>query len=174
MAFCGNCGTKVEDGVKFCPGCGAGIAAQAQPNTAPPQANEQQAYQQQAYQQTYQQAPPNASAGAQQDAKDVTYMFDPNDIEKNKAMGILGYLIFFIPLLAAKDSPYAKFHANQGFLIFLGYILCSVLWIIPILGWIAAPICYVVITVLAVMGLIHSLGGKAKRLPIIGKITIFK
>ena len=46
MAFCGNCGTKVEDGVKFCPGCGAAI------NTQPQQAQEapQQNYQQQAQQ----------------------------------------------------------------------------------------------------------------------------
>lgn len=89
-------------------------------------------------------------------------------------MGVLGYLLFFIPLLAAKDSPYAKFHANQGFVLFLGYILCSVLWIIPILGWIAAPIGYIAITIFTVMGLINSLGGKAKNLPMIGKIKIFK
>jgi RNA polymerase subunit RPABC4/transcription elongation factor Spt4 len=35
MAFCVNCGTKMEDGAKFCPSCGtpAGGAAPAQPKT---------------------------------------------------------------------------------------------------------------------------------------------
>lgn len=27
MAFCGNCGAKVDDGVKFCPSCGTAIDA---------------------------------------------------------------------------------------------------------------------------------------------------
>ena len=176
MAFCGNCGTKVEDGVKFCPGCGNGMGAQPQNN----QNNNQQQYQTQQNapppqgqaQQQYQQAPPNTAA--QPEPKDVTHMFDPADIEKNKAMGLLGYLIFFIPLLAAKDSPFAKFHANQGFVLFLSYIVASVLWIIPILGWIAAPIVYIVVTVFSIMGIINALGGKAINLPIVGKLKIFK
>ncbi len=175
MAFCGNCGTKLEDGVKFCSGCGTAAVVQTQQTVA--EQNQQQAQQnvppaQENVQQTYQQAQSNA--GAQPEPKDVTHLFDPKDIETNKAMGILGYLIFFVPLLAAKDSPYAKFHANQGFGLFLGYIICSMLWIIPILGWIAAPICYIVLGVLTVIGLINSLSGKAKKLPIVGKLNIFK
>ena len=166
MAFCGNCGTKVEDGVKFCPGCGAVINAQAQQNVPPVQDQAQQQSQQ-----NDQQAPPNEAA---KEPKDVTHMFDPADIEKNKAMGLLGYLIFFIPLLAAKDSAFAKFHANQGFVLFLSYIGASVLWIIPILGWIAAPIVYIAVTVLSIMGIINALGGKAINLPIVGKLKIFK
>ena len=34
MAFCGNCGHKYEEGTKFCPGCGAALAAPAQPEAA--------------------------------------------------------------------------------------------------------------------------------------------
>lgn len=170
MAFCGNCGTKVDEGIKFCPGCGSAMAAvpapvqQAQQIVLPMQENVQQTYQ----------APPNTNAGAQPVPTDVTALFDPNDIEKNKAMGILAYIIFFIPLLAAKDSPYARFHANQGLILFLGYVICSILWLIPILGWIAAPIGYLAVTVFSVMGLINAIGGKAKNLPIIGKMKIFK
>ena len=26
MAFCGKCGTQINDGVRFCPGCGAALA----------------------------------------------------------------------------------------------------------------------------------------------------
>lgn len=29
MAFCGNCGTQVNEGVKFCPGCGNAMVAPA-------------------------------------------------------------------------------------------------------------------------------------------------
>lgn len=32
MAFCGNCGTQIQDGAKFCPKCGAATQTQAQRN----------------------------------------------------------------------------------------------------------------------------------------------
>ena len=40
---------------------------------------------------------------------------DAEDAEKNKVMGILAYLgiLVLVPILAAKDSPFAKYHANQ-------------------------------------------------------------
>lgn len=37
MAFCGNCGTKLEGGARFCPNCGERVAGAAQPRpVAPP------------------------------------------------------------------------------------------------------------------------------------------
>jgi hypothetical protein len=49
------------------------------------------------------------------------------DAEKYKMFGIISYLIllWWVPLLAAKDSPFAKYHANQGLVLF-------VLWIVII------------------------------------------
>ncbi len=38
--------------------------------------------------------------------------FSAEDIEKNKTMAGLAYLIFFLPLIASPDSAFAKFHAN--------------------------------------------------------------
>ncbi|MBR3994185.1 MAG: zinc ribbon domain-containing protein, partial [Clostridia bacterium] len=44
MTYCGKCGAQVQDGVKFCQGCGAAVetkvennAQQAQPASQPPQ-----------------------------------------------------------------------------------------------------------------------------------------
>ena len=162
MAFCGKCGTKVDEGVKFCPSCG-------NPMEAP--APEQQAQTQQAQ---AQQSDLSAKVTNLNNTADITEQFDKDDIEKNKVMGLLAYILFFIPLLAAKDSPFARYHANQGLVLFLAAILSSVILIIPILGWIIAPILSIVITVLAVIGIINALNGKAKELPIIGKFKILK
>ena len=169
MAFCGNCGTKIDEGVKFCPGCGQVIQvppADEQPKDEP--AAEQPAEQTETKQDL------SSKMANLNNTADTTDQFDPDDIEKNKAMGLLAYILFFIPLLAAKDSPFAKYHTNQGFVLFLSYIVASVLWIIPILGWIAAPIVYIAVTVLSIMGIINALGGKAINLPIVGKLKIFK
>ena len=48
--------------------------------------------------------------------EDCTSKFKESDIEQNKVLSLFSYLgiLFLIPLLACKDSNYAKFHINQG------------------------------------------------------------
>ena len=101
--------------------------------------------------------------------------FDPADIEKNKTMAGLAYLIFFLPLIVCPDSKYGKFHANQGLLLLITSIVGTVvLSIIPIIGWVLVLFYPLVILVLGIMGLVNGFSGKAKPLPIIGKYTIIK
>ena len=169
MAFCGNCGTKIDDHAKFCPGCGQAVVAPATEQIKTEATEQPKAEQAQGQQNDL-----SAKVANLNNTKDTTDQFDKDDIEKNKAMGLLAYILFFIPLLAAKDSPFARYHANQGLVLFLCGLISSVLWIIPILGWIIAPILSIVITVLAVIGIINALNGKAKELPIIGKFKILK
>ena len=169
MAFCGNCGTKIDDNAKFCPGCGKAVEAPAAEET-----KEQTIEQPKTEQAQGQQNDLSAKVANLNNTKDTTDQFDKDDIEKNKVMGLLAYILFFIPLLAAKDSPFAKYHANQGLVLFICGLIASVVWIIPILGWIIAPILSIVITVLAVIGIINAVNGKAKELPIIGKYKILK
>ena len=173
MAFCGNCGTKVEDGKKFCPECGTVMEAKApQQQPQPQQQAPQQAQPQVQYQQPVQAQPaPTAKGGA-----DYTAQFAPADIEANKIMAVLAYILFLIPLLAAKESPYAKYHTNQGLLVCLAAIAVSIVGsIIPILGWfIILPIGSIIVAVLGIIGIINAWKGTAKDLPIIGKIRIIK
>ena len=169
MAFCGNCGTKIDDNAKFCPGCGKAVEAPAAEET-----KEQTTEQPKTEQAQGQQNDLSAKVANLNNTKDTTDQFDKDDIEKNKAMGLLAYILFFIPLLAAKNSPFARYHANQGLVLFICGLISSLVWIIPILGWIIAPILSIVITVLAVIGIINALNGKAKKLPIIGKFKILK
>ena len=102
-------------------------------------------------------------------------VFETSDIEKNKTMAGLAYLIFFLPLIACPDSKYGKFHANQALLLFIAAIGGNiVLGIIPVIGWILMPFYALGMLVLGIMGLINGFSGKAKRLPIIGKYNILK
>ena len=102
------------------------------------------------------------------------------DAEKNKAMAIVGYIIpilFFIPLVTeAKNSPFAKFHANQQLNLLLAAIAVNVVGtIIPILGWfIILPLGTILIFVLAIMGIINAVKGELKKLPIIGGLELIK
>ena len=106
---------------------------------------------------------------------EATPVFDEADIQKNKTMAGLAYILFFLPLIACPDSKYARFHANQGLLLlFLGFVGGVILSIIPFLGWILLPIFYILVMVLCILGLINGFSGKAKPLPVIGKFTLLK
>lgn len=101
--------------------------------------------------------------------------FTEEDIEKNKVMAALAYLIFFLPLIACPDSPFGKYHANQGLLLLItGFVGSIVLGIIPIIGWILLPFFSLAVFIFAIIGLVGALNGKSKELPIIGKYSIIK
>ena len=101
--------------------------------------------------------------------------YTPEDIEKNKIMAGLAYLLFFLPLIACPESKYARFHTNQSLLLLiLGIAGNVILGIIPVIGWILLPVFSLGVLALFIMGLVNGFGGKAKRLPLIGKFDILK
>lgn len=114
---------------------------------------------------------------------------DAADVEKNKVMGILAYLgiLWLVPLLAAKDSPFARYHCNQGLVLFLGAIaawiativLDLVLVFIPFLGWFLMVVLHIGLILgvlaLAIIGIINAANGACKPLPLIGnRFTLIK
>lgn len=171
MSFCSKCGAKIADGSKFCPSCGNAIepTVAAQPN-APQQAPASPAT-----------SPTSAPTPVAESG------FDAKDIEQNKVMAILSYLgiLVLIPILGAKESPYARFHANQGLILCIAAILYSIAysilssiilaiswrlyWLVSILGFAG-----LVFAVLCVLGIINAANGQAKELPFIGKYRILK
>lgn len=124
---------------------------------------------------------PGNSAGTQPSAEEA-------DVRENKALAILAYILFLIPLLAApKDSKFARYHTNQGLVLFLGALalgivmgilnaifaaltfwgtgffgiilgLINVLWLAPL--------------ALAIIGIINAANGAMKPLPVIGTIQL--
>lgn len=150
---CQSCGKEIADDAQFCNACGVPQSAQqAQSgNTAPP-------------------PPPPSSSGTQTKANEA---FSREDIEKNKVVSGLAYLIFFLPLVAAPESAFGRFHANQGLLLLIvGVVGSIILGIIPIIGWILMPIFYIAVLVFGIMGLVNGLNGKASELPLFGKYRI--
>ena len=114
---------------------------------------------------------------------DTTAEFDQSDIDNNKVMGVLSYLgiLVIIPLLAAKESKFARFHANQGLILVIVEILAAAvlgaLSGIPLIGWIfsiASALIGIASLVLAIIGIVNVVNGKAKELPIIGGYKLLK
>jgi uncharacterized membrane protein len=82
---------------------------------------------------------------------------------------LIGYVIV---VLARKDDKYALYYAKQGLALFIAWIIAAVAswamgWI-PIIGGIVTLVLNAVIIALWVVGIIYSLSGKEKEIPIIG------
>ena len=119
---------------------------------------------------------------------DTTSSFNKSDIEENKIMALLSYIffLFLVPLFAAPNSKFAKFHANQGCVLFILEVLFAVIttvlgfaigWI-PVVGgivcWAVGVVFGVCILAMIILGIVNAVTGKAKELPIIGRIKILK
>ena len=86
-----------------------------------------------------------------------------------------------IPLLAAKDSRFARFHCNQGLVLAIAEIICwialSILGGLPIIGWIFRVIASVfglVCLIFAILGIVNAANGRAKELPFVGSFQLLK
>jgi uncharacterized membrane protein len=118
------------------------------------------------------------------------------DVQQNKAVAILGYICFVIPLVTAPQSAFARFHANQG-------LISSLLWVTAVFGCVACwAINLLVGTVLAdivilamffscllhllqpamlfgalammIKGILNAADGQKKELPVVGTWRLIK
>lgn len=110
-----------------------------------------------------------------------TPQIDPADADNNVAMGILAYIIFFIPLLAARDSKFAMYHANQGFVLFLSAVILNVAaniigrLLLPFYAWYyLIDLVNLAVFVMAIIGIVNAAQKKTVPLPIIGQYQLIK
>jgi len=103
------------------------------------------------------------------------------DAQDNKIMGLLAYLgiLFLVPLLAAKDSPFAKYHVNQGVILFIYSIAVFIVGMILSvalgrIGWMLSLLLNLSVLVFVIIGIINALNGEKKPLPLIGNFEIIK
>ena len=112
-------------------------------------------------------------------------VFNSEDVENNKVMGILAYfgILFLIPLLAAKDSQYARFHTNQGIVLFIFSVALNIIGfvisvtsfgILSFVGTLITGLIGLVCLAFAIVGIVNACSGEPKKLPIIGSITLYK
>ena len=160
MATCEKCNAQVNPGAAFCPICGAGMAAPAQSE--------------------YQAPPASPVVEAEYD--------QAKDASDNKLMGILAYLgiLVLAPILTAKESKFAMFHANQGVVLILAAIVYGIAYgilgtILTVISWRLGAVFnsifglgYLAFLVLMVMGILNANKGEMKELPVIGKFKLLK
>lgn len=177
MAFCSKCGNQLADGNKFCDKCGAPVGDTTSQNINNTAKNISDSVEDL-----------GAKIAGFNNTTDYTAEYDQTDIANNKALAILSYLgiLVLIPILAAPNSRFARFHANQGLVLLISNVIVNVaLAIVRIIMYaVADPIgrifsvitwlVSILILVIVIIGIVNAAQGKAKELPLIGKIKILK
>lgn len=114
---------------------------------------------------------------------DYTNQFSAAEINEGKTLSIIGYLgiLFLVPLLALPNNRFARFHANQGLVLLLGWvaasIVVSIIGELPFIGLLSLllwPVVGIGFLVIMVMAMVSASGGNAKTLPLIGNFQLLK
>ena len=156
MPKCKQCGAHLEPGERYCPTCGA------------PAVSQEEAFEQHAAR----------FAAEWSHSADYTHQYLPNDIETNRLMTMFCYLgiLWIIPCLTARTSPYVRFHLNQGLLLLVTNLLLngilSVIRGIPLVGAVCSILVMLLQLAYLAFGLYHSYKGHARELPFIGRFRV--
>lgn len=105
----------------------------------------------------------NQVAPAPAPAPKVT--FDPKDVADNKLIATLSYIgiLFLVPLLAKKESPFCQYHAKQGLVLCLTWVVGSFVFWFPIIGWLAG----LVLLVVNIIAIVKTISGDSWEIPVI-------
>lgn len=158
MAFCKKCGNEIKEDMKFCTVCGEGIEGGDK-------------------------AENTIKMGKSVSNKVMEEMerlqTDRKDINKNRIMAILAYVIYLIPMYGARNSKFARYHAYQGRLLFQAYfgLVIGCLMFLTFFSWLSVSgIIFKIIVIMVIfdgcliviahiMGIIHACKGEMKPLP---------
>ena len=172
VMFCVRCGAKLKGNERNCPVCGNFV----NPNIGFKQGNQSQNFQQNVTQEQFN----NTQYG------NNLYNSNKDDINDNKLMAVLSYIgiLVLVPIFAAKDSPYARFHANQGLVLLISEVAVSIFTfivksVLNNISWLLSSavvgllsLANILFLMAAVLGIIYAVQGKFKELPLIGSFKI--
>lgn len=163
MPYCPKCGKEIKENENLCAQCAA-----AENNTS--------------FEETVKEKFNEINNTA-----DTTAEYDTADINNNKVFAILAYIgiLVLVPVFAAKESRFARFHANQGLVLFIFYIAWNIIYsivngvlkLIPFVGvffWLLGWLVNIVFLAFMIIGIVNAAQGKAKELPLVGSVKILK
>lgn len=118
-----------------------------------------------------------------EDVKDSSEKFSKKDIEENKAMAALSYIIAPVPYFLENKSKWVRYHAIEGMNLFIIFIIFSLtvsvinsllLYHFPFLKTLLRTVLNVFAMVFAIIGIVNVCNCEAKELPLIKKFKLIK
>lgn len=92
------------------------------------------------------------------------------DVDENKLLAALSYVgvLVLVPLLVKRDDPFVRWHAKQGLVLLMGMVVA-----VMAAAWVSVVgnVLFLVLLIVAVVGLVQALLGRRWKIPIIGQIA---
>lgn len=103
---------------------------------------------------------------------DKEHRLDRKLIKDGAPFAVLSYvfLLWILTFIFKKDNAFARFHAKQGIVIFVGNLICFVFGLIPVIGAIFHLLGFVLILT-SLYGVYLSLTGKCEKIYLVGDIA---
>lgn len=98
----------------------------------------------------------------QKNREENTFEKMSKKVANKNGLAALSYLwvLCLVPLLGSKDE-FVKFHAKQGFVLFIIEVGLALVGWIPVIGWLAS----LIVAIVAIIGLIKALNGEKWEIP---------
>jgi len=103
----------------------------------------------------------------------ATQASNDKEIHEGKFFAVISYIVFLciVSLVLKKENKFALHHAKQGLVLFVLEVVCFILSIVPILGWLMATLGVALFTFYSVWGVVQALMGSTSRLFVISDIA---
>ena len=168
MAYCLNCKAKLEEDDVVCPFCGGETGGRGSLRQLSDQIT--------------------VDIRTVLHTEDEAPGMDPYDVKENKWAAALSYffITLFVPLGLRRQSDYARFHGNQALVLLLTVIFTggavfmagAVLNLVPVVGEIVSALLKalwgIVMLGYFLFGLRMAIRGRARALPVIGRLRLLK
>jgi uncharacterized membrane protein len=91
-----------------------------------------------------------------------------SESKDNRVTAALAYvfILFVIPWMKA-DNGFCRFHARQGMVLFIAWILASFIAWIPVVGWVG----WLAMLIVNVIAIVKTLDGQMWEIPYLGKFA---
>ncbi|MBF0422602.1 MAG: hypothetical protein HQL73_06390 [Magnetococcales bacterium] len=86
------------------------------------------------------------------------------------AMSYLG-ILSLVPLVLGNVTPFVRFHARQGVILWIWEVLAVFGLVVPVIGRVFFQVSSLLCFVLSVAGLVAVFLGRAWRFPIVGRLA---
>lgn len=92
--------------------------------------------------------------------------------DTSKILAAIGYLTGIVALVAVliepyKDEKYVRHHAIQALGLWVASVALGVIAVIPVVGWIIAPLGSIAVLVFAIMGAVKAWQGEMWEMPLV-------
>lgn len=156
MPFCRKCGSHLSDNDMRCPSCGAKQSFNSSSRDFKKRLSD-----------IYSDIKSN---------NDFSFQFDRQDIAQNKLFAACSYLgiLIILPIFAARNSKFVRFHLNQAVVLIISEFALSAVSKLILGTFLLVPIIELIVLAGRIFGVINSITGKAIEIPLIGKLRIFR